>query len=129
MRTGRTDAKRLIDWVKTTPKWPKYNVHGALITTEQGDGKTFCCNQPNECCDSHTARLAAVEAFYAWRTGDADVNVKQQAYRSYQLGDVLAGSAGERACAVQQSVVVYGRVYRRPAAHDGCVLGFSRVGA
>jgi len=77
----KEDSKRLIDWVRTTPQWPKYLVHGALVTTEQGDGKDFCCNAPNQCCDSHTARLAAVEAFYAWRTGDVDF--KEAAYRSF----------------------------------------------
>jgi hypothetical protein len=76
----KEDSKRLIEWVKTTPKWPKYTVHGALITTEQGNGSNFCCNLPNQCCDSHTARLAAVEALYAWRTGDIDY--KESAYRS-----------------------------------------------
>ena len=76
----KEDSRRLIEWVKTTPKWPKYTVHGALITTEQGNGVTFCCNLPNQCCDSHTARLAAVEAMYAWRTGDVDY--KESAYRS-----------------------------------------------
>ncbi|MCU1250545.1 MAG: hypothetical protein JWQ49_3574 [Edaphobacter sp.] len=75
------DSKRLIEWVKTTPKWPKYIVHGALVTTEQGDGKEFCCNPPGQCCDSHTARLAAAEAFYAWRTGD--ISYKESAYRSF----------------------------------------------
>src|SRR5438132_11775625 len=64
-------ARQLIHWVKTTPKWPKYVVHGATVTTEQGDGKSFCCNLPNQCCDSHTARLAAVEAVYYAKTGDA----------------------------------------------------------
>ena len=76
----KEDSRRLIEWVKSTPKWPKYTVHGALITTEQGNGVTFCCNLPNQCCDSHTARLAAVEAMYAWRTGDVDY--KEAAYRS-----------------------------------------------
>ena len=76
----KEDARRLIEWVKTTPKWPKHMVHGALITNEQGNGVTFCCNLPNQCCDSHTARLAAVEAFYAAMTGDMDY--KEQAYRS-----------------------------------------------
>jgi hypothetical protein len=88
----KDDAKRLIDWVKGTPKWPKYMVHGALITTEQGDGKGFCCNLPNECCDSHTSRLAAVEAFYAWRTGDADL--REQAYRSYNWITYFQGFPG-----------------------------------
>jgi len=74
-------AARLIDWVKTTPKWPKYIVHGALITTEQGNGTNFCCNSPNQCCDSHTARLAAVEAIYYAKTGD--VAYKDAAFRSY----------------------------------------------
>ena len=72
--------KQLIEWVKTTPKWPKYMVHGAMVTTEQGSGRDFCCNLPNQCCDDHSARLAAVEAFYYARTGD--VAYKQAAYRT-----------------------------------------------
>ena len=67
----RDHARKLIEWVKTTPKWPKYILHGATFTAEQGDGKSFCCNEPNQCCDSHTARLAAVEALYYAKTGDA----------------------------------------------------------
>jgi len=74
-------ARQLIEWVKTTPKWPKYIVHGATVTTEQGDGKGFCCNLPNQCCDSHSARLAAVEALYYAKTGDAAY--KEAAYRTY----------------------------------------------
>jgi hypothetical protein len=77
----RDHAQRMIEWVKTTPKWPKYMVHGALVTTEQGDGVNFCCNLPNQCCDSHTSRLAAVEALYYAKTGD--VAYKEAAYRSY----------------------------------------------
>ncbi len=77
----REHARKLIDWVKTTPKWPKYAVYGATITTEQGNGKTYCCNQPNECCDSHTSRLAAVEALYFAKTGDE--SYKEQAFRSF----------------------------------------------
>jgi hypothetical protein len=77
----REHARQLIDWVKTTPKWPKYMVHGALVTTEQGSGKEFCCNLPNQCCDSHSSRLAAVEALYYAKTGDIDY--KQAAYRTY----------------------------------------------
>jgi hypothetical protein len=77
----REHARQLIDWVKTTPKWPKYIVHGATVTTEQGDGKEFCCNLPNQCCDSHTSRLAAVEALYYAMTGD--IAYKEMAYRSY----------------------------------------------
>jgi len=77
----REHARKLIEWVKTTPKWPKYVVHGATITTEQGNGKEFCCNEPNQCCDSHTARLAAVEALYYAKTGD--VAYRDEAYRSY----------------------------------------------
>jgi hypothetical protein len=77
----REHARNLIEWVKTTPKWPKYIVHGATITTEQGDGKTFCCNDPNQCCDSHSARLAAVEALYYAKTGNE--SYKQAAYRTY----------------------------------------------
>jgi hypothetical protein len=77
----REHSRKLIEWVKTTPKWPKYIVHGATVTTEQGDGKTFCCNLPNQCCDSHSARLAAVEALYYAKTGDDAY--KQAAYRTY----------------------------------------------
>ena len=77
----REHARQLMNWVKTTPKWPKYTVHGALITTEQGDGKRFCCNLPSQCCDSHSARLAAVEALYYAKTGD--VAYRDEAYRTY----------------------------------------------
>jgi hypothetical protein len=77
----REHARKLIDWVKTTPKWPKYLVHSALVTTEQGDGKDFCCNLPNQCCDSHSSRLAATEALYYAKTGD--LAYKEQAYRTY----------------------------------------------
>src|SRR5882672_5036762 len=77
----REHSKRLIEWVKTTPRWPKYIVHGALITNEQGNGTNFCCNEPNQCCDSHTARLAAVEALYFAKTGD--VAYRDAAFRSY----------------------------------------------
>lgn len=77
----REHARGLIDWVKTTPKWPKYIVHGATVTTEQGNGKTYCCNIPNQCCDSHTSRLAAVEALLASRTGDTAL--RESAFRSY----------------------------------------------
>ncbi len=71
----------IIEWVKTTPKWPKYIVHGATVTTEQGNGINFCCNLPNQCCDSHTSRLAAVEALYFAKTGDAAY--RDAAFRSY----------------------------------------------
>lgn len=77
----REHSRKLIAWVKTTPKWPKYVVHGATITTEQGNGIRYCCNEPNQCCDSHTARLAAVEALYYAKTGD--VAYREEAYRSY----------------------------------------------
>ena len=77
----REHSRQLIEWVKTTPKWPKYMVHGAMVTTEQGNGKEFCCNLPNQCCDSHSSRLAAVEALYYARTGD--IAYKQAAYRTY----------------------------------------------
>ena len=77
----REHSRQLIEWVKTTPKWLKYMVNGAMVTTEQGSGKEFCCNLPNQCCDSHSARLAAVEAFYYARTGD--LAYKQAAYRTY----------------------------------------------
>jgi len=78
----REHAAKLIKWVKTTPDWPKYLVHGATVTTEQGSDLThFCCNLPNQCCDSHSARLAAVEALYFAKTGDAAY--KEAAYRTY----------------------------------------------
>src|SRR5271165_3524665 len=77
----RDHSRKLIEWVKTTPKWPKYIVHGATVTTEQGNGITFCCNQPNQCCDSHTSRLAAVEALFYEKTGD--VTYRDAAFRSY----------------------------------------------
>jgi len=40
-----------------------------MLKTEQGDGINFCCSLPNQCCDSYTARLAAVEALYFAKTG------------------------------------------------------------
>lgn len=88
----RQHARQLIDWVKTTPKWPKYIVHGATVTTEQGDGKSFCCNLPNQCCDSHTSRLAAVEALYFANTGD--VTYKEQAFRSFNWVTYFQGLPG-----------------------------------
>jgi len=87
----REHARRLIEWVKTTPKWPKYVVHGATVTTEQGDGVEFCCNLPNQCCDSHTSRLAAVEALYFAKTGD--LAYKEEAFRSYNWVTYFQGLA------------------------------------
>jgi hypothetical protein len=81
----RGHARALIDWVRSTPRWPKYRVHGALVTTEQGNGDNFCCNKPNQCCDSHTARLAAVEALLYARTRDGrwrDERLREEARRS-----------------------------------------------
>lgn len=88
----REHAQTLIEWVKTTPKWPKYIVHGAMVTAEQGDGKGFCCNLPNQCCDSHSARLAAVEALYYAKTGDAAY--KEAAYRTYNWVTYFQGLSG-----------------------------------
>jgi hypothetical protein len=88
----REHARQLIAWVKTTPKWPKYIVHGATVTTEQGDGKSFCCNLPNQCCDSHSSRLAAVEALYYAATGD--VTYKEAAYRTYNWVTYWQGLPG-----------------------------------
>jgi len=88
----REHARKLIDWVKTTTRWPKYIVHGATVTTEQGNGKEFCCNLPNQCCDSHTARLAAVEAFYFAKTGAPAY--KEAAYRSYNWVTYFQGLPG-----------------------------------
>jgi hypothetical protein len=88
----REHSRTLIDWVKTTPKWPKYIVHGATVTTEQGNGKEFCCNLPNQCCESHTSRLAAVEAFYFAKT--ADTAYKDAAYRSYNWVTYFQGLPG-----------------------------------
>ncbi len=82
-----------IDWPRPMPRWPKYTVHGAdCVTTEQGSGKEFCCNLPNQCCDSHTARLAAVEAFYSAKTGEAAY--KEAAYRSYNWVTYFQGLPG-----------------------------------
>jgi hypothetical protein len=90
----RAHAKKLIEWVKTTPRWPKYEVHGALVTTEQGSGgKDFCCNLPDQCCDSHSARLASAEAFYYAQTGDADY--KEAAYRTYNWVTYWQGLPGK----------------------------------
>jgi hypothetical protein len=88
----REHARRLVEWVKTTPKWPKYIVHGATVTTEQGNGKEYCCNRPNQCCDSHSARLAAVEALYYAKTGDP--SYKEAAYRTYNWVTYFQGLAG-----------------------------------
>jgi hypothetical protein len=89
----REHSRQLIQWVKSTPKWPKYLVHGALVTTEQGDGKTFCCNLPNQCCDSHSARLAAAEALYYAKTGDTDY--KEMAYRTYNWVTYFQGLSAQ----------------------------------
>jgi hypothetical protein len=88
----REHAKQLIEWVKTTPRWPKYIVHGATVTTEQGDGVDFCCNEPNQCCDSHTSRLAAVEALYFAKTGDE--SYRDAAFRSYNWVTYFQGLSG-----------------------------------
>jgi hypothetical protein len=88
----REHSRKLIDWVKTTPKWPKYIVHGATITTEQGNGKEFCCNIPNQCCDSHSSRLAAIEALYYAKTGD--VAYKEAAFRTYNWVTYFQGLPG-----------------------------------
>lgn len=88
----REHARGLIEWVKTTPKWPKYIVHGATVTTEQGNGINFCCNLPNQCCDSHTSRLAAVEALYFAKTGDAAY--RDAAFRSYNWVTYFQGLSG-----------------------------------
>jgi hypothetical protein len=89
----REHSRQLIEWVKTTPRWPKYIVHGATVTTEQGSGlKNFCCNLPNQCCDSHSSRLAAVEAWYSAKTGDAAY--KESAYRTYNWVTYFQGLSG-----------------------------------
>ena len=90
---SRQHARTLIDWVKNTPKWPKYIVHGATVTTEQGDGIEFCCNLPNQCCDSHTSRLAAVEALYFAKTGDLDY--REAAFRSFNWVTYFQGLPGK----------------------------------
>jgi hypothetical protein len=89
----REHARQLIEWVKTTPKWPKYIVRGATVTTEQGDGVHFCCNAPNQCCDSHTSRLAAVEALYFAKTGD--VTYKDASFRSYNWVTYFQGLSSD----------------------------------
>jgi hypothetical protein len=89
----REHARKLIEWVKTTPRWPKYIVHGATVTTEQGNGIEFCCNLPNQCCDSHTSRLAAVEALYYAKTGDE--SYREAAFRSYNWVTYFQGLPGK----------------------------------
>jgi hypothetical protein len=89
----REHARSLIEWVKTTPKWPKYIVHGATVTTEQGNGIEFCCNLPNQCCDSHTSRLAAVEALYFAKTGDE--SYREAAFRSFNWVTYFQGLPGK----------------------------------
>jgi hypothetical protein len=89
----REHARSLIEWVKATPKWPKYIVHGAMVTTEQGNGIEFCCNLPNQCCDSHTSRLAAVEALYFAKTGDE--SYREAAFRSYNWVTYFQGLPGK----------------------------------
>ncbi len=54
--------------------------------------KNFCCNLPNQCCDSHSARLAAVEALYFAKTGD--VTYKEAAYRTYNWVTYWQGLSG-----------------------------------
>jgi hypothetical protein len=89
----REHSRKLIEWVKTTPNWPKYIVHGATVTTEQGNGINFCCNLPNQCCDSHTSRLAAVEALYFAKTGDTDY--REAAFRSFNWVTYFQGLPGK----------------------------------
>jgi hypothetical protein len=88
----REHSRKLIAWVKTTPKWPKFIIDGAMVTTEQGDGKQYCCNPPNQCCDSHSSRLAAVEAFYYAKTGD--LTYKKAAWRTYNWVTYFQGLPG-----------------------------------
>jgi hypothetical protein len=89
----RQHSRKLVEWVKTTPRWPKYVVHGATVTAEQGSSlKDFCCNIPNQCCDSHSSRLAAVEALYYAKTGDTAY--KEAAYRTYNWVTYFQGLSG-----------------------------------
>ena len=85
----RTHSRQLIDWVRDNARWPKYRVHGAFVTTEQGNGSNFCCNKPNQCCDSHTLRLAATEALYFART--RDWHMRDEAYRSLNWATYFQG--------------------------------------
>jgi hypothetical protein len=89
----RAHAHMLIDWVRSNTRWPKYRVHGAFVTTEQGNGLNFCCNKPNQCCDSHTARLAAVEALYYARTRDP--RMREEAFRSLNWVTYFQGLPGQ----------------------------------
>jgi hypothetical protein len=88
----RAHARQLIAWVRNNARWPKYRVHGAFVTTEQGNGRNFCCNKPNQCCDSHTARLAAVEALYYARTRDR--RMREEAFRSLNWVTYFQGLPG-----------------------------------
>jgi hypothetical protein len=63
-----------------------------VVTTEQGDGKDYCCNPPPECCDSHSARLAAVEALFYAKTGD--IGYKEEAYRTFNFVSYFQGLPG-----------------------------------
>ena len=92
-RQWKEHARSLIEWVKSTPRWPKYIVHSALVTTEQGNGTNFCCNLPNQCCDSHTSRLAAVEALYFAKTGE--VAYREAAFRSFNWVTYWQGLPGK----------------------------------
>ncbi len=89
----RAHARQLIAWVRGNARWPKYRVHGAFVTTEQGNGRSFCCNKPNQCCDSHTARLAAVEALYYARTRDR--RMREEAFRSLNWVTYFQGLPGQ----------------------------------
>jgi hypothetical protein len=89
----RAHAQQLIAWVRGNSRWPKYRVHGALVTTEQGNGRSFCCNKPNQCCDSHTARLADVEALYYARTRDR--RMREEASRSLNWVSYFQGLPGQ----------------------------------
>jgi len=101
----REHSRKLIDWVKTTPKWPKYIVHGATVTTEQGNGKEFCCKIPNQCCDSHSSRLAAIEALYYAKTGGCCL--QRRGISNLQLGHLFSGAFRSRPRSLQHSVVVH----------------------
>ena len=72
-------------------------VHRSRRDGDNGAGgrKHFCCNLPNQCCDSHSARLAAVEALYYAKTGD--IAYKRGGLPHLQLGYIFSGTIPRRA--------------------------------
>ena len=87
----REHARKLIDWVKTTPKWPKYIVHGATVTTEQGDGKELLLQPAQPVL--RQPHLAPRGGRGALLREDRGCHLQRDAALSLvQLGDLLSGT-------------------------------------